>query len=74
MTELNAAAERVARAVDRLESAARKRLAQGRVERDRLGAELKRAKSEMAQLENVSEGVSHRLDDAIDRLRAALGD
>jgi hypothetical protein len=75
MTDLAAAAERVARAVERLETAARRRSgarAGGQAERDRLGVELKRAKSELAQLETVTDGVSLRLDDAIDRLRAAL--
>ncbi len=73
MTDLAAAAERVARAVERLEAAARRRRSGGgRVECDRLGGELKRAKSELAQLETVTDGVSLRLDDAIDRLRAAL--
>ena len=72
MTDLAAAAERVAKAVERLEAAARRRSGSGRVERERLGGELKRAKSELAQLETVTDGVSLRLDDAIDRLRAAL--
>jgi hypothetical protein len=72
MTELAAAAERVARAVERLEAAARRRGGGSRGERERLGIELKRAKSELAQLETVTDGVSLRLDDAIDRLRAAL--
>ena len=72
MTDLAAAAERVAKAVERLEAAARRRNGGGRVERERLGVELKRAKSELAQLETVTDGVSLRLDDAIDRLRAAL--
>lgn len=72
MTDLAAAAERVAKAVERLEAAARRRSGGGRVERERLGVELKRAKSELAQLETVTDGVSLRLDDAIDRLRAAL--
>lgn len=72
MTDLAAAAERVAKAVERLEAAARRRSGGGKVERERLGTELKRAKSELAQLETVTDGVSLRLDDAIDRLRAAL--
>jgi len=75
MTDLVAAAERVARAVERLEAVARRRSgarAGGLAERERLGTELKRAKSELAQLETVTDGVSLRLDDAIDRLRAAL--
>jgi len=72
MTELTVAAERVARAVERLENAARRRVSGTRVERERLGTELKRAKSEIAQLETVTDGVSLRLDDAIDRLRSAL--
>jgi hypothetical protein len=72
MTELTTAAERVARAVERLENAARRRVSGTRVERERLGADLRRAKSEIAQLETVADGVSLRLDDAIDRLRSAL--
>ena len=72
MTELTTAAERVGRAVERLENAARRRVSGTRVERERLGTELKRAKSEIAQLETVTDGVSLRLDDAIDRLRSAL--
>jgi hypothetical protein len=72
MTDLAAAAERVAKAVERLEAAARRRGGGGRVERERLGVELKRVKSELAQMETVTDGVSLRLDDAIDRLRAAL--
>jgi hypothetical protein len=72
MTDLAAAAERVAKAVERLEAAARRRSGGSRIERERLGGELKRAKSELAQLETVTDGVSLRLDDAIDRLRAAL--
>jgi len=72
MTELTTAAERVGRAVERLENAARRRVSGTRVERERLGTELRRAKSEIAQLETVTDGVSLRLDDAIDRLRSAL--
>jgi hypothetical protein len=82
MTELVAAAERMARAVERLEAAARQRRAVAtevpvsrdgdRAERDQLGAELKRARSELAQLETVTDGVSLRLDTAIERLKAAL--
>ena len=72
MTDLTTAAERVARAVERLENAARRRVSGTRVERERLGTELRRAKSEIAQLETVTDGVSLRLDDAIDRLRSAL--
>jgi hypothetical protein len=71
MTELTAAAERIARAVERLETLARRR---GGESRERLAAELKRARSEMVQLETLTDGFSLRLDGAIQRLRAALDD
>jgi hypothetical protein len=71
MTELTAAAERIARAVERLETLVRRG---GGESRERLAAELKRARSEMAQLETVTDGVSLRLDGAIERLRVALDD
>lgn len=87
MTALMAAAERMARAVERLEAAARQRsgerhaasappeseqLARERRECERLSAELGRARSDLAQLETVTDGVSLRLEDAIERIRAAL--
>jgi hypothetical protein len=73
MMELTAAVERMARAVERLETLAHRRVG-GSADRERLGVELKRARSEMAQLETVTDGVSLRLDGAIERLRAALDD
>jgi hypothetical protein len=74
MTDLTSAAERMARAVERLEQVARRQGSPDQPGRVRLAAELKRAKADMAQLETVTEGVSLRLDGAIDRLRSALDD
>jgi hypothetical protein len=74
MTELMAAAERMARAVERLEQAARHRRGGEKDERQALVVEFERVRSERAQLETVTDGVSMRLEAAIDRLRAALGD
>lgn len=69
-----AAAERMARAVERLEQAARQRRGGEKGERQALTVELERVRSERAQLETVTDGVSMRLEAAIDRLRTALGD
>jgi hypothetical protein len=74
MTDLTSAAERMARAVERLEQVARRPGSGDHPGRARLAAALKHAKADMAQLETVTEGVSLRLDDAIDRLRSALDD
>jgi hypothetical protein len=74
MTELMAAAERMVRAVERLERAATQRRGGEKGERQALVVELERVRSERAQLETVTDGVSMRLEAAIDRLRAALGD
>jgi hypothetical protein len=62
MTELTDAAERLARAVARLETLA--------PHQD--STELTRLRAEYAALEHVTDTVSNRLDGAIERLKAAL--
>jgi hypothetical protein len=72
MAELSAAVERLARAVNRLETAAQRRNAQHRTDRTRLAAELAQAREEYAALADVTDRVSLRLDGAIDRLKTVL--
>jgi multidrug resistance efflux pump len=72
MTDLATATARLERAIGRLEDAARNRLATVTGDRKRLGAEVARAKADLAQLETVTDGVSNRLDGAIERLRNVL--
>jgi hypothetical protein len=72
MTDLASATARLERAISRLEDAARNRLATSIGDRKRLGAEVARAKADLVQLETVTDGVSNRLDGAIERLRSAL--
>ncbi len=72
MTDLASATSRLERAIGRLEEAARTRLAGATGERKRMGADLARAKADLAQLETVTDGVAHRLDGAIERLRTVL--
>lgn len=61
MTELSDAAERLMRAVDRLELAYRRRAEAHAAE-----------EGEREPLETLADDVRHRLDNAIERLRVAL--
>jgi hypothetical protein len=70
MQEVEAAIERLTKAVGRLEAAAAGRVA----ERQRLTSALEREQKGKAQLELLRDDMAGRLDGAIDRLRAALGE
>jgi hypothetical protein len=72
MAELAAAVERLARAVNRLETVAQRRNSQQQADRTRLAAELAQAREEYAALADVTDRVSLRLDGAIDRLKTVL--
>ncbi len=74
------AQRRLQKALDRLEAAARtlkERAGAGevdtlRADRDRLSAELDKARADYAALAQTAEAASARLDDAVVRLKAAM--
>jgi len=68
------AVTRLERAVGRLEELVAARAPEAEAERQRLVAELNQAREDYARLEEVTDRVSGRLDDAIARFRAALGE
>lgn len=68
MAELGTAVERLARAIDRLETAVGRRLSTDH----RLTAELARERSERQRLDRLNDTVGSRLDGAIERIRAVL--
>jgi outer membrane protein TolC len=80
MTRIEEAARRLERAVERLEAASRAvqnkcRAGQANlVEVQRLSSALATAKTEYAALSSVTDTVAARLDGAINRLNAVLGD
>ncbi len=71
-TPVERARERLEKAVNRLEVALDERLPTV-ADEGALAGELAAARSENAQLRDINETVSHRLDAAIDRLRTVLG-
>ena len=72
MADLAAAAARLTRAVDRLEAAAAGQRGRGSETRRRMADELASAQAEFAELTRHTEGVSERLDGAIDLIKTAL--
>ena len=72
MADLAAAAARLARAVDRLEAAAAAQRGRGGEKQRQAAADLARAQSEFAELARRTDGVTERLDGAIDLLKTAL--
>jgi DNA anti-recombination protein RmuC len=72
MADLAAAAARLTRAVDRLEAAASAQRGRGAEKQRQLGADLAKARAEFAELMRRTDGVSERLDGAIDLLKTAL--
>ena len=72
MADLAAAAARLTRAVDRLEAAAAAQRKRGGEKQRQLAADLAKAQAEFAELTRRTDGVTERLDDAIDMLKTAL--
>jgi hypothetical protein len=72
MADLAGAAARLARAVDRLEAAAAAQRGRGAEKHRQLAADLASAQAEFAELTRRTDGVSERLDGAIDLLKTAL--
>ncbi|HEV2676614.1 MAG TPA: hypothetical protein VGV37_18960 [Aliidongia sp.] len=72
MADLAAAAARLTRAVDRLETAMVDQRGRGAETRGRMAGELASAQAEFAQLTQRTEGLGDRLDGAIDLIKTAL--
>jgi hypothetical protein len=72
MADLAAAAARLTRAVDRLEAAAAGQRGRGSETRRRMAGELASAQAEFAELTQRTDGLTERLDGAIDLIKTAL--
>jgi len=72
MDQLDTALKRLGKAVDRLESAVDLREQRFDKERTNLSQALHAARSEQARTAAAADGVSHRLEGAIERLNAVL--
>lgn len=72
MADLAAAAARLTRAVDRLEAAASAQRGRGTETRRRMAADLASAQAQFAELTRHTDGVSERLDGAIELIKTAL--
>ena len=72
MDQLDTALKRLGKAVDRLESAVDLREQRFDKERANLGQALQAARSEQARTAAAADGVSARLEGAIERLNAVL--
>jgi ABC-type transporter Mla subunit MlaD len=68
MSELTAAIERLARALDQLDRATTRRVAAS----GKLAAALAQANAERDELEGVTDVIAARLDGAIERIRSTL--
>ena len=72
MADLAAAAARLTRAVDRLEATASAQRGRGTETRRRMAADLASAQAQFAELTRHTDGVSERLDGAIELIKTAL--